>query len=146
MRYGARALWMAALVAPASVYADGFVGVGGGVIHSDGRVVHGAIALAHGIELNYSAWNDGSSTDAFGLAYRFANGSPVSVVLGVSYVGKITRNLLRHEDAYVEVRVELYPNIACQIGHYSTVGDDKGENFLLCGWRWGRRSATVFGG
>ena len=132
-----RALASAILLLVAPARAGGFLGVGGGIIHSDGPAAHLSVPLYRAVELHYSFWRDGEGDHAIGVGYRFANGGPISVVLGVSYIGTVTENLLRHGDAYIEVRVDLTRHFGCQVSHYSTIGDDNGENFLLCGVYWG---------
>lgn len=59
-----------------------------------------------------------------------------SFVLGAAYLGRLSDNLLRRGDAYLEVRADLTEDLSCQLSHYSTIGDDRGENFVLCGVRW----------
>lgn len=119
-------------------FSGGFLGIGGGVVHSKGPVAHASTSVYRNFEAHYSFWHNGERDHAAGFSYRFQNEvSPISVALGFAYIGTITENLLRHEDAYIEIRIDLARDFACQASHYSTIGDDNGENFLLCGVRWG---------
>lgn len=116
---------------------DFYVGAGSAIIHSHGYAYQIAAPVYHNIEAHYSGWKDGEHDQALGIGYRFDNGSPVSVVLGIAYVGTVTENLIRHADAYIEVRVgPFFNHFSCQISHYSTIGDDRGANMLLCGLQW----------
>lgn len=125
----------AALCAPAHG-ADVYLGVGTGIRHTEGLAFQVAASVYQGIEGHYSTWNETERGHAVGLGYRFDNGSPVSVVLGIAYVARVTENLLHNADAYVEVRIGPFGDFSCQVSHYSTVGDDRGENLLLCGVQW----------
>lgn len=116
---------------------DFYVGVGKAVLHSDGSAFQVAAPVHAGVEAHYTRWNEGRGDRAFGVGYRFDNGSPVSVVLGVAHVNVVTPELLRHTNAYIEIRVgPFFHHYSCQISHYSTIGDDRGENLLLCGVQW----------
>lgn len=131
---GSAALYLAvSLPAGAS---DFYIGAGAAIIHSHGYAFQIAAPLYRNIEAHYSEWKDQERDRALGVGYRFDNGSRVSVVLGVAYVGKVTENLIRHADAYVEIRIGPFGHFSCQIGHYSSVGDDNGDNMLLCGVQW----------
>lgn len=130
-------LTVASVLFASVVRADGFVGLGGRIVHGNGFAFHFSAPVYDALELHYSMWEDGEHDHALGIGYRFGSGGALSVLVGVAYVGTVTENLLRHEDAYIEVRYRFYRSLACQIGHYSSVGDDKGENFLICGYHWG---------
>ncbi|MFL6714068.1 MAG: hypothetical protein ACJ8LN_14265 [Sulfurifustis sp.] len=122
---------------PPAGASDFYVGAGSAIIHSHGYAYQIAAPVYHNIEAHYSGWKDGEHDQALGIGYRFDNGSPVSVVLGIAYVGTVTDNLIRHADAYIEVRVgPFFNHFSCQISHYSTIGDDRGANMLLCGLQW----------
>lgn len=123
--------------------ADLYVGLGGGIVHTNGLALQLAMPVYRGVELHYSIWDDGEHDRAAGVGYRFENGSAVSILIGIAYIGRLTENLLRRADAYVEIRVDLSERFSCQVGHYSSVGDDKGENLLLCGVQWGWRTASA---
>jgi len=134
MRAGIDVIFAACLMLfSRAVCADVFVGVGGGIKHTSGPGIHVNISIYDDIELHYSNWNDGEHDHAAGVGYRFDNGSPISVVLGVAYVNSVTENLLHRADAYIELRWRFTRQIACQISHYSTIGDDAGENLGFCG-------------
>lgn len=122
-------LWAVVPVA----HGDAFIGVGGGVKHTRGPAVHVNFSVYRAYEAHYSLWQDGEDAHALGLGYRFHNDSPVSLVFGFAYVSRVTQNLLHHNDAYMEVRWRFNERFACQVGHYSMVGDDAGENMLFCG-------------
>lgn len=114
-----------------------YVGIGGGVKHTKGIAFHLAVPVYRHVEVHYSVWDHGHEDQAAGVGYRFENGGPLSVVLGIAYAGSLTDgNLLRHENTYIELRLDLTDDFSCQISHYSTVGDDRGENLLLCGLSW----------
>lgn len=113
--------------------ADVFVGAGGGIKHTGGPGFQVSVSIYDDIELHYSNWNDGEHDHAVGVGYRIDNGSPISVVLGIAYVNSVTENLLHRGDAYIELRWRFTQQIACQISHYSTIGDDVGENLGFCG-------------
>lgn len=134
-------LWwfIACLTAAPAAPADIYLGIGSGVVHTTGVALQLGAPVAGGVEVHYSVWDDGDSDQAAGIGYRFSNGSPISVVLGVAYIGRLTENLLHQADVYIEIRVHTYERFFCQLAHYSSIGDDKGENFLLCGVRWGWR-------
>lgn len=130
------------LFAPAA-RADVYIGLGSGIVHTTGSALQLAAPVYRKIEAHYSIWNDGAADRAAGIGYRLDNGSPVSLVLGVAYIGRLNKNLLRRADAYIEIRVDLSERFSCQVSHYSSVGDDKGENLLLCGLRWGGPGASA---
>jgi hypothetical protein len=127
-------VWAVLLFFSPAARADLFIGVGGGIKHTSGPAFHLSAPIFHGIEGHYAHWQDGGRDHAVGLGYRFDNGSRFSFVFGFAYISRVTENLLNHNDAYLEVRWRFSERIACQIGHYSTVGDDAGENMLFCGW------------
>ena len=127
---------LVALLATPAMAARGTVALGGGVIHTGGGAIQIAAEIHGPVELHYSAWRDHRRDHALGIGYRFRRDRPLSMVLGVAYIGTLTRNLLRQEDAYIEVRFRFSDRFFCQISHYSSVGDDKGENFALCGTHW----------
>ena len=121
-------------------YGAAFVGVGGGIKHTDGPALHASASIYKAVELHYSHWRDMGRDRAAGIGYRFQNGSPISVVVGYAHIGRVTENLLRHNDAYIELRWQFTDSFACQISHYSTIGDDAGENIALCGILFFRRA------
>jgi hypothetical protein len=113
---------------------DTYFGIGGGIKHSkDSSAYHIATTIYRQIEAHFSDWNGDDQTQAVGIGYRFGRNGRPSAVLGYAYVRDITENLLRHSNAYMEIRIPLSGRYSCQIGHYSTIGDDTGENFVLCG-------------
>ncbi len=118
------------------VHAAVYLGLGAGMVFTQGLAGQIAAPIYGGVEAHYSAWADNETGQALGAGYRFANGGPVSVVLGAAYAPQITENLLHHASAYVEVRWTLSRRFSCQASHYSGVGRDRGENLLLCGVRW----------
>lgn len=120
------------MAAPAA-RADVYLGIGAAIIHSEGVAWQAAVEVAPKIELHFSTWRDGERHDAVGVSYRLRDGHGVSVVLGVAYIGQLSDNLLDRADAYIEIRFAPRKHVSCQISHYSTIGDDRGENFLLCG-------------
>lgn len=117
--------------------ADLYLGVGGGIQHTSewgwqlAGQVHGAV------EANYTYWNDGERVGALALGYRWPVLPSFSLALGGAYVNHVTQNLLRHLNAYIEVRWRPLQSVSCQVVHYSSIGDDTGENLLLCGVHWG---------
>ena len=121
---------------PAVAGAAAYIGAGSGIVHTSGPAFQLAAEVYHRVEIHVSAWRDDERVRAAGVEYRFDNGSPLSVALGVAHVNTLTPNLLRHANAYVEVRVQPFKRFSCQISHYSSVGDDDGENLLLCGIHW----------
>lgn len=127
-----------------AVCADVFAGAGGGIKHTSGPGVHVNVSIYDDVELHYSNWNDGEHDHAVGVGYRFENGNPISVVLGMAYVNSATENLLHRADAYIELRWRFTRQIACQISHYSTIGDDVGDNLGFCGvlFTYDRRPVT----
>lgn len=133
MRIGIAIVASCLLPLSGTACADVFVGAGGGIKHTGGPGVHANVSIYKDVELHYTNWNDGQHDHAVGVGYRFDNGSPISVVFGVAYVNAVTENLLRRADAYIEIRWRFTEQIACQISHYSTVGDDAGENLGFCG-------------
>lgn len=134
-----------ALLIPAGAAADSYGGVGFGIVHTDGTAYHVATNVYEDFELHFSSWNGGDHSQGVGIGYRWTGGHGLSAVLGVAYLGRISNNLLRHAGAYIEVRWRFLDRYSCQVSHYSTIGDDRGENLFLCGihvdWdlasRWG---------
>lgn len=124
-------------------FADAYLGIGAAIIHSDGAAWQAAVDVAPKIELHFSSWRDGERHDAVGFSYRLRDGHGMSVVLGLAYIGQLSDNLLDRADAYIEIRFAPRKHVSCQISHYSTIGDDRGENFLLCGAH--ARLAPLFG-
>lgn len=137
-----RVFWLTIniLLWPPSVGAAPYVGAGGGIVRTGGPAFQLAVPVYRGTEVHFSSWRDDERASAAGIGFRFDNGSPVSVVLGLAYVDTITENLLRRANAYVEVRVRLFRRFSCQASHYSSIGNDNGENMLLCGVQWGSRA------
>lgn len=122
-----------ALFVPAPAPADSYAGIGLGIVHTDGTAYHVATDVYGNVELHFSSWNGDDHSQGVGLGYRLTGGHGVSVVLGVAYLGRLSHNLLRHADAYIEVRWQFLDRYSCQVSHYSTIGDDRGENLFLCG-------------
>lgn len=123
--------WFASASAGAS---DFYIGAGAAIIHSHGYAFQIAAPICRNFEAHYSEWKDGERDHAVGVGDRFDNGSPVSVVLGIAHVGTVTQNLIRHTDAYIEVRVgPFFNHFSCQFSHYSSVGNDNGDNMFLWG-------------
>lgn len=122
-----------ALVVPASALADSYAGIGFGIVHTDGTAYHVATNVYDDFELHLSSWNGDDHSQGVGIGYRWKGGRGLSAVLGFSYLGRISDNLLRHADAYIEVRWRFLDRYSCQVSHYSTIGDDRGENLFLCG-------------
>lgn len=117
--------------------AEFYAGAGAGTVFTQGVAAQIAVAVRDGIELKYSWWTEsGQHNRAIALGYRFSNGGPLSVVLGAAYVRVVDDNLLRHPNAYVEVRYALFKDFSCQASHYSGPGPDRGDNMFLCGMSW----------
>lgn len=119
--------------------AELYVGVGAGTVFTQGPAVQVAAAVYGAVELHYMGWREsGERNRAFGIGYRFRNEGRLSVVLGAAYVHAVDDNLLRHPNAYVEVRYNVFKNFSCQASHYSGPGPDRGDNMFLCGMQWRR--------
>ena len=131
-RLTAVSAWLCAVTAEAGAY----LGLGTGVVHTNGAALQIAAPVYGHVEVHYSIWHHAANDQAAGIGYRIENGGPISVVFGFAYIGTLTRNLLRREDAYVEARFDFTDRFSCHISHYSSIGDDKGENLLLCGVTW----------
>lgn len=141
---------LAALLAGASLVfainaraSDLYLGGGGGIQHTNDWAAQVAAPVRGSFEAHYTYWNDERAdkhVGALGLGYRWQLPWAFSFVFGGAYVNRVTDNLLRHLNAYFEVRWRPLEALSCQVGHYSSVGDDTGENVLLCGlhWRLGR--------
>jgi hypothetical protein len=128
---------------PAALGEGLYVGGGAGTVFTQGLAAQVAVSVRGPIELQYSGWHEsGQGNRAFSVDYRFSNEGPLSVVLGAAYVRIVDDNLLRHPNAYVEVRYRLSRNWSCQASHYSGPGPDRGENMFLCGIQWSWRSAA----
>lgn len=131
------ALAAASLLFPGIIRADEvYVGVGGGIQHTKDWALQLTAPMPRDLELHYSYWDDGRRVGAIGLGYRFQIFPTVSFVFGGAYINRVTQNLLRHTNAYLEVRWRPLDPVSCQFGHYSSIGDDTGENMLLCGVHW----------
>lgn len=127
------------LLAPPA-WADVYLGLGGGIQHTEDFALQLAARVHGSIEAHYSRWDDRRRVGALGVGYRLRTRGAFSFVIGAAYVGRDTRNLLRRGNAYVEIRFRPpSARFSCQLGHYSSVGKDKGENLLLCGLHWGAR-------
>jgi len=124
---------------PAARAGDAFVGAGTGVKATNGPAFQLALPVLHEhVEAHYVTWDhDGRRSGAVNLGYRLEGESPFSLLVGIAYVSRLSENLMRHANAYFEVRARLSKRFSCAVGHYSTVGDDMGENMLLCGVHWG---------
>lgn len=130
-------------VSSAALGASLYVGAGAGTVFTQGLAAQVAVAVHGPIELHSSWWHEsGKGNRAFSVDYRFSDGGPLSVTLGAAYVRIVDDNLLRHPNAYVEVRYRLSRDWSCQASHYSGPGKDRGENMFLCGIRWRWRSAA----
>lgn len=140
MKLGWPLFFLAVCLWTAPARAAVYVGAGAGMAFTQGAAGQIAAPMYGNVEVHYSAWTDSETGRALGAGYRFANGGPLSVVLGVAYVPLITENLLHHDNAYIEVRWTFARHFSCQASHYSGVGRDRGENLLLCGVLWGRRA------
>jgi len=126
---------LAAVVAllPGGTWADSYAGIGFGVVHTNGTAYHVATNVYRDFELHFSSWNGDDHSQGVGVGYRWNARHGLSAVLGFAYLGRISDNLLRHADAYIEVRWRFLDRYSCQLSHYSTIGDDRGENLFLCG-------------
>ncbi|HEY8552969.1 MAG TPA: hypothetical protein VIL43_00340 [Burkholderiales bacterium] len=131
--------FLCAYLVPTARAGDAFIGAGTGVKATNGPAFQVALPVLHeNVELHYLTWDhDGRRSGAANLGYRFEGESPLSLVVGIAYVSRLSENLLRHANAYFELRAKLSKRFSCAVGHYSTVGDDMGENLLLCGVHWG---------
>lgn len=126
--------------------ADLYLGLGGGVQHTHDWAFQVAAPLGDGVEAHYSYWSDGRRVGALGAGYRWRLLPSVSLVFGGAYVNRVSENLLWHVNAYFEFRWHPLDRLSCQFGHYSSVGDDVGENLLLCGVHWRRGRARTGAG
>ena len=86
-------------------------------------------------DVNVSWTKFDSNKDIISAVYVKKIG-PVSLGGGLAYVPKITDNLTRNYNAYLEVGFSLIKPITCKWAHLSafTTGD-KGDNLWLCGAR-----------
>lgn len=139
MKRGLPLLFLAVCLLAVPVRAAVYLGLGTGIVFTQGPAGQIAAPIYGAVEAHYAAWTDHEAGRALGVGYRFANGGPVSAVLGAAYAPRITENLLHPANAYVEVRWTLSRYFSCQASHYSGVGRDRGENLLLCGVRWDSR-------
>jgi hypothetical protein len=122
---------------PAALGGEFYLGGGAGTVFTQGPAAQAAVTVHGPIELQYSWWRESDKGNrAFSIDYRFSNEGPLSVALGAAYVRIVDDNLLRHPNAYVEVRYRLSRNWSCQASHYSGPGHDRGENMFLCGIQW----------
>lgn len=92
--------------------------------------------LRGNVELHFTSWRHDGHHHAIGLSYRLSGTRGVSAVLGLAYIDPLSENLLENADAYIELRAALWERYSCQVSHYSTVGDDRGDNLFLCGVRF----------
>ena len=76
-----------------------------------------------------------SGTNAVSAAYGLKLGRFNLSGGGTSYVEEVNGRLLRHLNAYMEVGFSITKTFRCQFVHLSTIGDDNGENLVLCGVR-----------
>jgi hypothetical protein len=122
----------------ASAQADNYVGAGAGVLRSNGAAFHIASnVFFENVEAHYTIWDDTKTLHGVGAGYRFEWTYPVSLVLGAAYLNKDAPHTQHQGVGYIELRFgPFWKNYSCQISHYSSVGDDSGENFLLCGFQW----------
>lgn len=119
---------------------DIYLGGGGGIQHTKDWAVHLAAPVRGPFEAHYTYWKDermgGHHVSALGVGHRWHLPWSFSFVFGGAYINRVTDNLLRHVNAYFEVRWRPLETLSCQLGHYSSIGDDTGENVLLCGLHW----------
>lgn len=113
-----------------------YVGVGGGIQHTKEWAFQLAVPVRDAFEVHYGYWDDGSRIGAIGLGYRWQLLESFSFVFGGAYINRVNDNLLRHTNAYFELRWRPVDRFSCQVGHYSSIGDDTGDNVLLCGLHW----------
>lgn len=122
-----------ALLLAASTHADSYAAIGFGIVHTDGTAYQIATNVYRDFELHFTSWNGDDHSQGIGIGYRWQGGHGVSAVLGFAYLGRLSNNLLNRADAYLEVRWRFLDRYSCQVSHYSTIGDDRGENVFLCG-------------
>jgi hypothetical protein len=121
------------LLLPGWAWADSYAAVGFGVKDTNGTAYQVATNVYKNFELHFTSWNGDDHSQGVGIGYRWQGPHGLSAVLGAAYLGRISDNLLSHADAYIEVRWRFLDRYSCQLGHYSTIGDDQGENVFLCG-------------
>lgn len=146
-------LFLACVLAlPATSVEAGSFGVsaGGGFRTSEGSatlMVRAALPRNDSVELVAHAWSDAgqrtnqeTQNSLIGAAYRWQmrfKGVQLGAALGAGLVGHETFNLDKNANVMLApfVRMQLGGGwqLRCEIVHYSSTGDQPGENFAMCG-------------
>ncbi len=134
-----------------SVEAGSFgVSAGGGFRTSEGSgsvMLRAALPRHDSVELYLQAWSDATQrTDKetqnsfIGAAYRLQmrfKGVQLGSALGAGLVGRKTFNLDKSANVMLAPFVRMHLRggwqLRCEVVHYSSTGDQPGENFAMCG-------------